>query len=67
MNMIEVSSLVKQYDRAKEPAVKGIDFSVNEGEFFRIPRSERCRQNHHHFHFDHNTFQDQGRSENRRV
>lgn len=34
MNMIEVRSLVKQYDRAKEPSVKGIDFSVNEGEFF---------------------------------
>ena len=31
MNMIEVNSLVKQYDRPKEPAVKGIDFSVNEG------------------------------------
>lgn len=34
MSMIEVSSLVKQYDRAKEAAVKGIDFSVNEGDFF---------------------------------
>lgn len=34
MHMIEVSSLVKQYDKSKEPAVKGIDFSVNEGEFF---------------------------------
>ena len=34
MKMIEVNSLVKQYDRAKEPAVKGIDFTVNEGEFF---------------------------------
>lgn len=34
MNMIEVRSLVKQYDRAKEPSVKGIDFSVGEGEFF---------------------------------
>jgi len=34
MNMIEVKSLVKQYGRAKEAAVKGIDFSVNEGEFF---------------------------------
>ncbi len=34
MNMIEVNSLVKQYDRAKEPAVKGIDFSVKEGDFF---------------------------------
>lgn len=34
MNMIEVNSLVKQYDRAKEPAVKGIDFSVSEGDFF---------------------------------
>lgn len=34
MNMIEVNSLVKQYDKSKEPAVKGIDFSVNEGEFF---------------------------------
>lgn len=34
MNMIEVNSLVKQYDRAKEPAVKGIDFSVNQGDFF---------------------------------
>ncbi|MFT9056684.1 MAG: ATP-binding cassette domain-containing protein, partial [Ethanoligenens sp.] len=34
MNTIEVHSLVKQYDRAKEPSVKGIDFSVGEGEFF---------------------------------
>ena len=32
--MIEVNGLVKQYDRAKEPAVKGVDFVVNEGEFF---------------------------------
>lgn len=32
--MIEVHSLVKQYDRAKEPSVKGIDFSVGQGEFF---------------------------------
>jgi ABC-2 type transport system ATP-binding protein len=32
MNVIEVKLLVKQYGRAKGPAVKGIDFSVNEGE-----------------------------------
>jgi len=34
MNMIEVKSLVKKYDKAKEPSVKGIDFTVKEGEFF---------------------------------
>ncbi len=34
MTMIEVKSLVKQYDQTKEPAVKGIDFSVDQGEFF---------------------------------
>lgn len=34
MNIIEVRELVKQYDKAKEPAVKGIDFSVQEGDFF---------------------------------
>ena len=31
---ISVSGLVKQYDRAREPAVKGVSFDVNEGEFF---------------------------------
>jgi len=33
-SIISVNSLVKQYDRAKEPAVKGINFNVNEGDFF---------------------------------
>jgi len=33
-NMIEVNGLIKQYDRAKTPAVKGVDFAVDEGEFF---------------------------------
>lgn len=32
--IIEVNDLVKQYKRAKEPSVKGIDFTVEEGEFF---------------------------------
>ena len=32
--IITVDGLVKQYDRAKEPAVKGVSFGVNEGEFF---------------------------------
>ncbi len=32
--IITVDGLVKQYDRAKEPAVKGVSFDVNEGEFF---------------------------------
>ena len=33
-NMISVNNLIKQYDRAKEPAVKGISFGVQEGDFF---------------------------------
>ncbi|MFP3154550.1 ATP-binding cassette domain-containing protein [Lachnospiraceae bacterium ZAX-1] len=33
-SVIEVNSLVKQYDKTKEPAVKGISFNVKEGEFF---------------------------------
>lgn len=32
--IISVDNLVKKYDKAKEEAVKGISFSVNEGEFF---------------------------------
>jgi ABC-2 type transport system ATP-binding protein len=32
--MIYVEELVKQYDKAKTPAVKGVSFAVNEGEFF---------------------------------
>jgi ABC-2 type transport system ATP-binding protein len=32
--MIKVDELVKQYDKAKEPAVKGVSFAVEEGEFF---------------------------------
>ncbi|MDR0813986.1 MAG: ATP-binding cassette domain-containing protein [Oscillospiraceae bacterium] len=32
--VIEVSGLVKQYDRTKVPAVNDISFSVGEGEFF---------------------------------
>lgn len=34
MSMIQVEELVKQYDKAKLPAVKGVSFAVNEGEFF---------------------------------
>lgn len=33
-NIIHVDNLVKQYDKAKTPAVKGISFDVKEGEFF---------------------------------
>jgi ABC-2 type transport system ATP-binding protein len=32
--IIEVKELVKQYSKAKEPSVKGISFTVDEGEFF---------------------------------
>jgi ABC-2 type transport system ATP-binding protein len=32
--MICVNELVKQYDKAKEPAVKGVSFCVDEGDFF---------------------------------
>ena len=32
--IISVDQLVKQYDKAKEPAVKGISFDVREGDFF---------------------------------
>ncbi len=32
--MIAVDELIKQYDRAKEPAVKGVSFDVGEGDFF---------------------------------
>jgi len=32
--MIQVEELVKQYDKAKTPAVKGVSFAVSEGEFF---------------------------------
>jgi ABC-2 type transport system ATP-binding protein len=32
--VIEVSELVKRYDKSKEAAVKGISFEVDEGEFF---------------------------------
>ena len=32
--MIQVENLVKKYDKAKSPSVKGIDFNVKEGEFF---------------------------------
>jgi ABC-2 type transport system ATP-binding protein len=32
--MIEVNELVKQYDKEKSPAVKGVSFTVGEGEFF---------------------------------
>lgn len=34
MSIIQVEELVKQYDKAKTPAVKGVSFAVNEGEFF---------------------------------
>jgi len=33
-NMIHVENLVKKYDKAKSPSVKGIDFEVKEGDFF---------------------------------
>ena len=33
-SMISVNGLMKQYDRAKEPSVKGISFDVKEGDFF---------------------------------
>ena len=32
--IIAVNDLIKQYDRAKEPAVKGVSFDVAEGDFF---------------------------------
>ncbi len=32
--MIHVDHLIKQYDKAKTPSVKGINFDVEEGEFF---------------------------------
>jgi ABC-2 type transport system ATP-binding protein len=32
--IIEVNNLVKQYNKTKTPAVKGVSFSVREGEFF---------------------------------
>lgn len=32
--MISVDELIKQYDRAKAPAVKGASFAVGEGDFF---------------------------------
>jgi ABC-type multidrug transport system, ATPase component len=32
--MIQVENLIKQYDKAKAPAVKGVSFAVDEGEFF---------------------------------
>ena len=34
MAIIQVDGLVKQYDRAKEPAVRDVSFDVNEGDFF---------------------------------
>lgn len=33
-SIIQVDTLIKQYGKAKEPAVKGVSFSVNEGDFF---------------------------------
>jgi ABC-2 type transport system ATP-binding protein len=33
-SIIAVNELIKQYDKAKAPAVKGVSFAVNEGEFF---------------------------------
>lgn len=33
-SIIQVNQLVKQYRKAKEPAVKGISFEVQQGEFF---------------------------------
>ncbi len=34
MPIIKVEELIKKYDKAKTPAVKGVSFAVNEGEFF---------------------------------
>lgn len=34
MSIIQVEELIKQYDKAKTPAVKDVSFTVNEGEFF---------------------------------
>ena len=33
-SIISVNELVKQYDKTKEPAVRGVSFAVNEGDFF---------------------------------
>ena len=33
-SIITVNELVKKYDKAKEPAVKGVSFNVQEGDFF---------------------------------
>ena len=33
-SIIKVNDLIKQYDKAKEPAVKGVNFEVNKGDFF---------------------------------
>ncbi len=33
-SIIKVNDLIKQYDKAKEPAVKGVSFEVNKGDFF---------------------------------
>lgn len=33
-SIIAVNNLIKQYDKAKEPAVRGVSFAVNEGDFF---------------------------------
>jgi ABC-2 type transport system ATP-binding protein len=33
-SIIEVNELVKRYEKAKEPAVKGVSFQVGEGDFF---------------------------------
>ncbi|MEA4924285.1 MAG: ABC transporter ATP-binding protein [Syntrophomonadaceae bacterium] len=34
MPIIQVEDLIKKYDKAPTPAVKGVSFAVNEGEFF---------------------------------
>ncbi len=34
MSIIQVNDLIKKYDKSKTPAVKGVSFGVNEGEFF---------------------------------
>ncbi len=33
-SIIQVNNLIKQYDKTKEPAVKGVSFEVNKGDFF---------------------------------
>ena len=52
-SIIEVNELVKRYEKAKEPAVKGVSFQVGEGDFFAFLGPNRRRQNHDNLHIDH--------------